>query len=157
VHFWLTDQLFDKEGEIPSGLYSRTPGLITKLWPCSAGWFLAYKPVVADLLWEKNTVPRLISRADKLSRTWGIYKKNHEVYCFHFARNEFLIVSTRRYSGWPSRIAIEQQPEHPRQPAGVGHPRRLCTQRCLIQSSPARPTDDYTYTSTASCDPISFH
>jgi hypothetical protein len=31
--------------------------------------FLAYKPAVADLLWEKNTVPRLISRADKLSRT----------------------------------------------------------------------------------------
>jgi hypothetical protein len=32
-------------------------------------FFLAYKPAVADLLWEKNTVPRLISRADKLSRT----------------------------------------------------------------------------------------
>jgi hypothetical protein len=32
---------------------------------------LAYKPAVADLLWEKNTVPRLISRADKLSRTGG--------------------------------------------------------------------------------------
>jgi hypothetical protein len=42
------------------------------LWPCSAGCFLAYKPVVADLLWEKNTVPRLISRADKLSRIGGM-------------------------------------------------------------------------------------
>jgi hypothetical protein len=32
-------------------------------------FFLAYKPAVADLLREKNTVPWLISRADKLSRT----------------------------------------------------------------------------------------
>jgi hypothetical protein len=47
-------------------------GRCNKLWPCSAGCFLAYKPAVADLLWEKNTVPRLISRADKLSRTGGI-------------------------------------------------------------------------------------
>jgi hypothetical protein len=39
--------------------------------PCSAGCFLDYKPAVAVLLWEKNTVPRLISRADKLSRTGG--------------------------------------------------------------------------------------
>jgi hypothetical protein len=29
----------------------------------------AYKPAVAVLLWEKNIVPRLISHADKLSRT----------------------------------------------------------------------------------------
>jgi hypothetical protein len=36
-----------------------------------AVFFLVYKPAVADLLWEKNTVPRLISRADKLSRTRG--------------------------------------------------------------------------------------
>jgi hypothetical protein len=37
-----------------------------------AVFFLAHKPGVADLLREKNTVSRLISRADKLSRTWGI-------------------------------------------------------------------------------------
>jgi hypothetical protein len=46
--------------------------------PCSAGSFFfvfVYKPTVADLLWEKNTVPRLISRADKLSRTGGKYLK----------------------------------------------------------------------------------
>jgi hypothetical protein len=34
-----------------------------KQGPCSAGYFLAYKSAVTDLLWEKNTVPRLISRA----------------------------------------------------------------------------------------------
>jgi hypothetical protein len=37
--------------------------------PVRQAVFLAYKPAVADSLWEKNTVPRLISRADKLSRT----------------------------------------------------------------------------------------
>jgi uncharacterized membrane protein YhdT len=45
---------------------------VVKKWPYSAGCFLAYKPAVADSLWEKNTVSRLISRADKLSRTGGI-------------------------------------------------------------------------------------
>jgi hypothetical protein len=42
---------------------------VYKYQPCSAGCFLAYKPAMADLLWEKNIIPRLISRADKLSRT----------------------------------------------------------------------------------------
>jgi hypothetical protein len=37
--------------------------------PVRQAVFLAYKPAVAVLLWEKNTVPQLISRADKLSRT----------------------------------------------------------------------------------------
>jgi hypothetical protein len=37
--------------------------------------FLVYKPAVADLLWEKNIVPRLISRADKLSRTGGMRRR----------------------------------------------------------------------------------
>jgi hypothetical protein len=32
-------------------------------------FFLFYKPAVADLLWEKNIISRLINRADKLSRT----------------------------------------------------------------------------------------
>jgi hypothetical protein len=55
--------------------------------PCSAGCFLAYKPAVADLLREKNTVTRLISRADKLSRTGGqieMYEKRER--CFNQLR-----------------------------------------------------------------------
>jgi hypothetical protein len=35
-------------------------------------FFFSYKPAVVDLLWEKNTVPQLISRADKLIRTGPI-------------------------------------------------------------------------------------
>jgi hypothetical protein len=37
--------------------------------PVRQAVFAAYKPAVAVLLWEKNTVPWLISRADKSSRT----------------------------------------------------------------------------------------
>jgi hypothetical protein len=47
--------------------------IVSNRRPCSAGCFLAYKPAMADLLLEKNTIPRLISRADKLSRTGGKY------------------------------------------------------------------------------------
>jgi hypothetical protein len=39
--------------------------------PVRQAVFFAYKPAVPNLLWKKNTVPRLISRADKLSRTEG--------------------------------------------------------------------------------------
>jgi hypothetical protein len=46
---------------------------------------------VAVLLWEKNTIPRLISRADKSSRTWCIWS----ICLFDL----FIVLYTMIYSG----------------------------------------------------------
>jgi hypothetical protein len=44
-------------------------GCTEDIHPVRQAVSVAYKPAMAVLLWEKNTVPRLISRADKSSRT----------------------------------------------------------------------------------------
>jgi hypothetical protein len=61
IHLWLLQQPL---------ITSKVASIQIK-GPVRQAVFLAYKPTVADLLWEKNTVPRLISRADNLSRTGG--------------------------------------------------------------------------------------
>jgi hypothetical protein len=59
----------EREERRKSGRLAGSAGIVG---PVPQAVFLAYKPAVADLLCEKNTVPRLISRADKLSRTGAV-------------------------------------------------------------------------------------
>jgi hypothetical protein len=111
-------------------------------------FFFAYKPAVADLLWEKNTVLRLISRADKLSRTGDYIFKNFLSSVLYIVEYKNTSTCGLRIPNFPSPcenvLSIRPQGENPIQQPPTPHIHHQCQKSMVLGFQGYAPSESDT-------------